>query len=196
MADYHNHFHHFAISYYEGSRTVKPRGFSQWDGVGEFEDHIGLTKEQYREAKLAYRQGGGKRLMPAFGMIHAPEYASRLGFEVWITTTRPWMRHDSTDPDTRHWLEKHGVAFDHLLYEDPNKYERLAELVDAHRVLFVIDDLDVMLRQAELFLPRAAVVKAERFHNQFDDWHTGAGGLLQVQEILETCKAVWDARDR
>jgi hypothetical protein len=161
LAKYHQHFAEFAWRYWD--KTPRFVGgdaawgaVQDWDGSGEFEDYIGITKAEYREAKLAYRQGGGKRLMPDYPGAKQISVGCHLaGSEVWLATTRPYMRHDSTDPDTRFWLAKHGIYFDHLLYHD-EKYEQLATLVDPDRVVMILEDLpdsSTMRRSSSLGKP-------------------------------------------
>lgn len=140
---YHDHFRDFAQEYW------KTRLRPGYTGQGDFGDWMGLSKPDYREAKLAYRQGGGKRTMPAYP--HATEFVQSLhdmGAEVWLTTTRPYLRLDSTDPDTRFWLEHNNISYDFLLYDD-DKYEKLHEYVDPERVVMVLDDLPEQVRAAD-----------------------------------------------
>jgi hypothetical protein len=144
--------------------------WESWDGDGDFEEYLGLTRVQYREAKLAYRQGGFKRWSPTM-----PELTDLLSIlkdlraqqlvEVWITTTRPWMRLDSVDPDTRHWLDRNFPIYDHILYDD-HKYSKLANLVDRDRVVAVVDDLPEMVLEASESFPGAAVMMIDRSHNR------------------------------
>lgn len=135
LGDYHRHFVRFAESYF-GMHLP-----DTWNGMGEWEQHLGLTKHEYREVKLAYRQGGQKRSMPVFQNALAGMDAIReTNAELWLTTTRPWNRLDSVDPDTREWLRRNSIPYDHLLYDD-DKYARLAEIVGAERVIAVVDDL-------------------------------------------------------
>ena len=56
------------------------------------------------------------------------------GVEVWIATTRPWMRLDNIDPDTREWLARNEIPWDYMIYGE-DKYEQLLERVDRERVL-------------------------------------------------------------
>jgi hypothetical protein len=69
------------------------------------------------------------------------------GAELWLTTTRPYLRLDNVDPDTRAWLERHHILYDHMIY-DEQKYPLLAELVGADRVVAVLDDLPEQLQSA------------------------------------------------
>lgn len=111
-----------------------------WDGIGEFSDHLGIDKHVYRQAKLAYRTGGFKRWMAAYpGATEFMQSVATLGAEVWITTTRPWMRTDNVDPDTREWLRRNRIPHDHLLF-DEDKYGSLCQLVDRNRIVMVLDD--------------------------------------------------------
>jgi hypothetical protein len=142
LGDYHGHFIEFAEAYLGHSL---PRDY---DGVGEFSDSLGIPKATYREVKLAYRQGGGKRCMPVDPFAYQLMYSLRTQAEVFITTTRPYLRLDSTDPDTRHWLQRHRIQYDGLLY-DEDKYTVLAGIVHPDRVVAVLDDLKSQLDSAE-----------------------------------------------
>lgn len=134
LGDYHGHFLNFAEGYF--GRQF-PRDY---DGSVELHEHMGLRLERYRDCKLAYRQGGLKRTMPRYS--HATNlvaYVRRVA-EVFITTTRPYLRLDQTDPDTREWLKRYDITYDGLLYHDA-KYERLGNTVDKDRVVAILDDL-------------------------------------------------------
>lgn len=134
LGDYHGHFRRFAETYF-GRKLPE-----EYDGSVEFHEALGLPIAKYRDAKLAYRQGGGKRSMPRYDGATVMMSQLRHVAEVFITTTRPYLRLDQTDPDTRFWLDRHDIEFDGLLY-DNDKYERLAEIVDPSRVVAVLDDL-------------------------------------------------------
>lgn len=160
LGDYHSHLLSFTEGYFGRHLPW------HWDGSGNWEDFLGLTNAEYREAKLAFRQGGQKRTMPLFpGARELTTALSEAGAEVWITTTRPWMRHDATDPDTREWLRRNGIKYDHLLYDD-EKYRQLANIVDRNRVVAVIDDLPEQIREANKMFPGRAIM-VRREHNAY-----------------------------
>lgn len=150
MGDYHGHFLKFACRYmgwnpyevlghpeffiYDGSTA-----FKQW-----FCDTFDTDQRTWNDIKLAYRQGAQKRSMPLrAGAPVVCAGARAAGAELWLTTTRPYLRLDNVDPDTRFWLQHHHIHYDGLLY-DEYKYRRLAELVDIERVVAVVDDLEEM----------------------------------------------------
>jgi hypothetical protein len=147
LGDYHEHFHRFAEQYlrrrivgeaYDGSIPHR-----EW-----WRDH-GVPVAQFRDIKLAYRQGGMKRSQPPNKpMIDGIRRLKRRGVEIWITTTRPYLRLDNVDPDTRFWLEHNGIEFDHLMYDD-SKYQKLAAMVDRARVAAIVDDDGEMYDDAE-----------------------------------------------
>lgn len=117
-----------------------PRLPRSWGGEGEFSDHIGIEKDVYRQAKLAFRAGGFKRNMTPFkGAVEFMQELERLDVEVWMTTTRPWQRMDNVDPDTKEWLRRYGIPYKHLLF-DEDKYGLMTELVDPDRIVMVLDD--------------------------------------------------------
>lgn len=147
LGDYHGHFLRFASDWLN-----KGNGDSyalSYHGKTDLASHLGITKETYRTVKLAYRQGGMKRLMPTFeGARELLCTLEMSGAEIWITTTRPYLKLDSTDPDTRHWLERHRLPYDHLLYDD-DKYSVLCDIVGKERIVGVLDDLDDNYDRAE-----------------------------------------------
>jgi hypothetical protein len=134
LADWHSHFLQF------GEQYLGRKLPNTFNGSNELSDELGLDKRVYHDMKLAFRAGGFKRWMPAFsGLKRLSHCLLRSGAEVWITTTRPWMRMDSVDPDTRHWLDRNNVLYHGLLY-DENKYEILCDRVDSIRVVGVLED--------------------------------------------------------
>lgn len=160
LGDYHGHFYRFCHDYFGWPKE----NYRKWDGAGEFEDFLRLTKAEYREAKLAYRQGGTKRWMPVYP--GAPEAVRELAeiSDVWIATTRPWQRLDNIDPDTREWLRRNGMLehISGLLYGD-RKYFQLCETVDPGRIAAVVEDLPEQFAIARtLGLP---VILRENDHN-------------------------------
>jgi hypothetical protein len=144
IAEYHAWFLRFAEMYL-GRPMPDPEDNNPGLPLWKF---MGVSKTTYRRAKLAYRQGGLKRGMPCLPDI-APAVRSwrRAGAEVWICTTRPYLRLDNIDPDTREWLRRNHIQHDAVLFGH-NKYRELRRLVGAERVVAVIDDLPELLEQA------------------------------------------------
>lgn len=144
-ADYHGWFLRFAEMYL--GRDM-PAAEQNNPGM-PLHAFMGVSKATYRKVKLAYRQGGLKRAMPVTpGMPDAVRSWRKAGAEVWICTTRPYLRLDSIDPDTREWLRRNRMQYDAVLFGH-NKYRELKSLVGVQRVVAVIEDLPEMMRQAE-----------------------------------------------
>ena len=161
LGDYHGHFVEFA-SKYLGRRLPSVQNYLS---NRRFAEYLGISLPEYRTIKLAYRQGGMKRSMPIFlGAGALLRTIHEQGCELWLTTTRPYLRLDNIDPDTRFWLERHGITYDGLLY-DEDKYERLAENVDRQRVILVIDDLPDQLTAASTYFGHDRVALAANGHN-------------------------------
>lgn len=163
LGNYHDTFRVFCANYFakDGLRTLPP-----WPGVGEFEDYLGLTKAQYREAKLAWRQGGNKRWLPSYpGASELAIDIRRAGIELWVATTRPWQRLDNIDPDTKEWLRRNCIVIDGLLYGE-DKYKQLVEHVEPGRILGVVEDLPEQLEVARGV--GLATYMVDRSHNR--DW--------------------------
>lgn len=175
LGDYHGHFTQFCERYWNLDIGGHP-----YTGIVEFECWLGITKEQYREAKLAYRQGGNKRWMPCYAESAEVVREARKLAEVWICTTRPWQRLDNVDPDTREWLRRNEIEVDGLLYGD-GKYFQLCETVDPARIAAVVEDLPEQFGIARtLGLP---VILRENHHN-YD-----TGKSLVPRGNLVTCGA-------
>ncbi len=137
LADYYGHFKWFAELYLQRKLTVD----WQRNYRGEFSDALGLNKEVYRAIKLAYRQGGMKRCIPAFpGAGDLVRLVRSQGVAVWICTTRPWNRLDNIDPDTSFWIENVLGRVDGVIYGE-EKYEDLRDFVGIRPILGVLDDL-------------------------------------------------------
>lgn len=144
LGDYHGHFIRFAAQW-TGRELPAPEDINPGMPLHR---HLGMAKRTYRECKLAYRQGGLKRSMPVYpGARDLTVGVRRAGAEIWICTTRPYLRLDNIDPDTRHWLRRNGIQFDGVLYGE-HKYRDLVKRVPRGNVVAVADDLDDMLEQA------------------------------------------------
>lgn len=183
LAEYHIRLAEFAWDYHD-----LPRKIELWDGRGNYEDWLGMSQAQYREAKLAYRQGGYKRMaLPYQHAFMFMQALDALDVEIWITTTRPWSRLDSVDPDTRFWLERHGVPYTHLLYDD-HKYQKLSNIVDPRRVIAVVDDLPEMIAEANEYLPNALALLIARPHNRTEPVRYD---MLEAFECIENMAEQW-----
>ncbi|UVF61775.1 hydrolase [Gordonia phage NovaSharks] len=146
LGDFHGHFLRFAESWY-GRPMPDPSEINPGLPLHKF---MQTSKATYRQCKLAYRQGGLKRSMPAYpGASGLTRYIRQgLGAEVWICTTRPYLRLDNIDPDTRHWLRRNHIQYDGVVW-GPHKYRDLAKRVGTDRIVAVLDDELALVRQAK-----------------------------------------------
>ena len=179
LGAYHQHFRQFAQLW--TGRTLR----WDWDPAfeGSFSRALHMSKAQYRQCKLAFRQGGLKRAMPPFEDIRElTVHLRKAGAQVWICTTRPYNRFDSVDPDTRHWLRRNKLQWDGLLYGD-TKYKDLVKIVGRDRVVAVYDDLPEQHEiAASLGLP--AVMRCQE-HNQWWPWDKADSPVGTTQEALD-----------
>lgn len=145
LGDYHGHFLKFAEQWY-GREMPDPTDINPGLPLHKF---MGTSKSKYRECKLAYRQGGMKRSMPVYaGVAELTRYIRQtLKAEVWICTTRPYLRLDNIDPDTREWLRRNRIQYDGVIW-GPNKYRDLVKKVGANRVVAALDDELRLVQQA------------------------------------------------
>lgn len=136
LGDYHGHFLWFAEAWLD-KKMPDPTDINPGMPLHKF---MGVSLRVYRECKLAYRQGGLKRFMPCYpGAAELAADARRLGAEVWICTTRPYLRLDNIDPDTREWLRRNRIQYDAVLFGD-DKYKELQRQA-GWRVGAVFEDL-------------------------------------------------------
>lgn len=146
LAEYHQWFLMFATMYF-GRDFPHPSEVNPGQPLHSF---MGISKARYRECKLAYRQGGMKRSMPALPGADRLCAAIRRRAELWICTTRPYLRLDNIDPDTREWLRRNSIRYDALLF-DPvggdGKYRELMRQA-AGRVACALEDLPEQFERA------------------------------------------------
>jgi hypothetical protein len=134
-----------------------------------------------------------KRTMPPYG--DARWFLQRLredGFEIWLTTTRPYLRLDNVDPDTREWLRRQDMTYDGLLY-DEDKYRRLIDIVGLERIVLVIEDLaDKYDRAEELGLP---VVLINRPHNRATYRDNTVDNFREAYKLADQLRIEWRGRN-
>lgn len=185
LGDYHSHFTRFAQEW-TGRAMPDPAEINP--GLPLYK-HLGMSKATYRQCKLAYRQGGMKRSMPVYqGAAELTRYIRKRGAEVYICTTRPYLRLDNIDPDTRHWLRRGRIQFDGVLFGE-HKYRDLVRNVGADRVLFVLDDLPEMCSQAEAVGLRA-IIRSQPY-NRHVYGYPRADDLLIVCDVFDAALEAW-----
>jgi len=152
LGDYHSHFLDFARKFM-GKEMPPADQINPGQPLWKF---MGVTQEAYRECKLAFRQGGNKRWMPMYpGIKRFADNVKTVGAELWLCTTRPYLRLDNIDPDTRECLRRAGIEPDGLLFGD-DKYKELHRQAGS-RVAGVIDDLPEMCLEANKYFPLVAI---------------------------------------
>jgi len=189
IGNYHAHFYRFCRRYW----GLTSRN-DQWDGSGEFEDWIGITKSQYREAKLAYRQGGLKRWMPVYNGAQAMTSAIvRHDIELWLVTTRPWLRMDNIDPDTRWWLERNEITYDYLMYGTEDKYGMLLKNVELDRIIGVLEDLPDQFDAARV-LGLPVLMRMNKHNRDKNAQRYPATTLDGFEKLMLEAKHEWEQR--
>lgn len=175
LGEYHDHFIGFCEAY------VGRKMRRNYDGTVSLAKWCGISKTTYRQVKLAYRQGGLKRSMPAY--TNARELTVSLrkaGAEVVICTTRPYLHLSNIEPDTAHWLRRNGIQHDGLIMGE-HKYRQLIREYGFDNIVMVLDDLPEQLEIASaLGLP---AVKRRADHNWQFDFDPHVGTLLGAKHI-------------
>jgi hypothetical protein len=179
MGLYHMHFLEFAAAYLGRpiyTHYVGNQPFKEW-----FCMTYRCTPDDWHDIKLAYRQGGMKRTMPAYpDAATLCESIMKAGAELWVTTTRPYIRHDNIDPDTREWLRRNGIKYDYMIY-DGHKYHKLRQLVGKDRVCAVLDDLrEEIVEASSMFGGDVPILRVNSFNTAFKE---SANNMLPVVPI-------------
>jgi len=196
LGDYHGNFLDFAQRYFgrlfPHKEIINP-GLPLWE-------FMGISLRDYRDAKLAYRQGGWKRWMPAYegASLLTRQVRRKLGAELWLCTTRPYLRLDNVDPDTREWLRRNELEYDALLFDpvaDGSKYDELYRQAGG-RVASVVDDLPEMIEEAErLRMPEfAQPILRDQPYNRHLSFARRAMSLEQVAEYIRYDLEVWRSK--
>jgi hypothetical protein len=185
LGDYHTHFLWFAEQWL-GKLMPDAEAINPGMRLHKF---MGVRLADYRACKLAYRQGGLKRFMPVYdGAGALSRQIRRAGAELWICTTRPYLRLDSIDPDTREWLRRAGIKYDAVLYGE-GKYKELKRQAGS-RVASIVDDLPELIAQAYgLFQPLAPIVRDQPYNRT-----AGIGGsweLINHARRAHDCDQIW-----
>lgn len=189
LGDYHGHFLDFATKFFgrpfPASHAINP-GLRLWE-------FMGIEVHEYRAAKLAYRQGGWKRWMPAYdGADYLTEKLRRAGAEIWITTTRPYLRLDNIDPDTREWLRRNGIEYDAVIFGD-DKYKELVRQVGRGRVVAVFDDLPECLEQANVMQLQKIWMRDQPYNAHFNPrWADRVDNLFDLADYISSDIHDWD----
>jgi FMN phosphatase YigB (HAD superfamily) len=183
LGDHYTHFTQFAALWLGRDVEMTPElGWPNGASKFQFYSSLGISRDTYRKIKLAYRLGGMKRSMPMYE--GAPELAkslSSMGVSIWICTSRPYLRLDTMDPDTRHWLQRRHIKYNNAIYGD-YKYRQLAKIVAPENVVCVLDDLPEMCAQAT----RVGLypILIERLHNRD-----------RPSDSYRSVKDLWEARE-
>lgn len=181
LGDYHAWFLKYASEIYFGRPMPDPLTINPGMRLHRF---MGLPLVEYRACKLAFRQGAMKRAMPVY------PYAAELtrdvrkaGGQVWICTTRPYLRLDNIDPDTQEWLNRNGIKFDAIIYGE-DKYRELKRQA-GKRVAAVIEDLPELWMQAARRFPDARVLLRHQPYNTHIETPDRVGNLeYAAKEIV------------
>lgn len=184
IAAYHKHFRRFAEQYMQ-----QPLPMLWADAMqGELNDALRLDKHTYRDIKLAYRQGGMKRSIPLIDSTAGvlADGIRHLQTQVWICTTRPWLRLDNIDPDTRFWLERNVGQVDGLIYGE-EKYEDLIDIVGQERILGIADDLPENYERARQ-LGLRAILRAGDHNQWWRNQHQDAKVAFNSMDIYNQVK--------
>jgi hypothetical protein len=181
LGDYHKHFLQFAEKFF-GRIMPDPLNINRGKPLWE---HMRVTEWEYNQAKLAYRQGGFKRWMPCYeGAAELTKSIHAEGGEVWITTTRPYLRLDNIDPDTREWLRRNHIAYDAVLF-GRDKYRELVRQVGRARIAAVFDDLPKYLSQAYAEVIPNIYIMDQPYNRDFTPpWADRVDNLTDLQDYV------------
>ena len=181
LGDYHGHFLRFAEGWL-GYPMPKSHDINPGMRLSEF---MNLTPETYRKIKLAYRQGGMKRTMPAHpGAAWMTNRIHKEGAEIWLCTTRPYNKLDNIDADTTEWLARNRIEYDAVLFDDGKghgKFQELVRQVGLGRIVAVADDLTDNLKEAE----KASIGRRYLYAQPYNLQGVDNSGMIRVPSIYD-----------
>ena len=164
LGDYHGHFLRFAAEWY-GRDMPSPTDINPGLPLHKF---MRTSKATYRQCKLAYRLGGLERSMPVYeGASDLTALVRQAGAELWLATTRPYLKLDSQSVNTRHWLRRHNIQYDALIFGE-RKYRDLARIVGVNRIAAVLDDLPELYSQAYSLGIMGTVLRDQPYNKHFN----------------------------
>jgi len=88
-----------------------------------------------------YRQGGFRDVALIPGSKEALDAMRKAGYKIVIITARPYWQYKRIYADTLHWLQKHDIPFDLILY-NKDKAEATYEHIFPAKPEFFIEDRD------------------------------------------------------
>lgn len=182
LGDYHGHFLRFAEQWLG---KPMPDAAANTGGVPLYK-YMGVSKRTYRECKLAYRQGGLKRSMPVYeGAADLTRHIRKKGAQVWICTTRPYLRLDNIDPDTRHWLRRNKIAYDGVLFGE-HKYRDLVRIVGLDNIAMVLDDLPEVLSTMPIPPKGVRALRLQPYNTyDADHWKYAVGDMEEARFLFD-----------
>lgn len=185
LGDYHGHFLRFAEDWY-GRPMPKPVDINPGMPLHKF---MKTSKATYRQCKLAYRQGGLERSMPVYpNASRMTRNFRRAGAELWLCTTRPYLKMDTQSPNTIHWLRRNKIQYDHML-AGPHKYRDLVKQVGRERIVAVLDDLPEMVYQADE-IGLEAMIRTQPYNGHVAEFPR-ADDLYQAESFIGGMLAIW-----
>lgn len=186
LGDYHGHFLRFAEAWYgrpmPEASTINP-------GL-PLHKFMCTSKTTYRQCKLAYRQGGLERSMPCYsGASELTKSIREAGGELWLATTRPYLKMDTQSPNTVHWLRRNKIQYDHML-AGPHKYRDLARQVGKDRIVCVMDDLPEMCDQAKQ-LGLTTILRDQPYNKHYDAYNYSTADMNRAWGIIHSLLFYW-----
>jgi len=186
LGDYHGHFLRFAGSWY-GREMPDPADINPGLPLHKF---MHTSKRTYRECKLAYRQGGLERSMPSYsGAQELTRAIRKTGAEVWLCTTRPYLKLDTQSPNTQHWLRRNRIQYDHLI-SGTHKYRDLVRQVGKDRIVCVMDDLPEMLDQANS-LGITTILRDQPYNRHYDQHSFSVCEMGKAKSLIMALMYDW-----
>tara|TARA_Y100000741_G_scaffold356830_1_gene333958 strand:- start:514 stop:1050 length:537 start_codon:yes stop_codon:yes gene_type:complete len=89
----------------------------------EAKENIGIDK--YKELKHSYRLSDYKADLPINDNIYIViENLQKLNYKILLMTSRPFKFYPELFKNTKNWLERNNISFDHLLQKSENNIKK------------------------------------------------------------------------
>lgn len=167
LCDYRKTWHDFLIS-----RGVGVVNNISVDLSGALSD-----PSQYRFLKEDFRREGWKTKMNAFENASIfTETLSSFGLKVVIVTARPMHEHMRIYYDTVDWLEKNGIFYDHLVFEEKKREWASANL---NKIRFCVEDDPLQAQKMSTWGMKVFLVD-QPYNKNVDNEN-----IIRVENLLE-----------
>lgn len=151
----------------------------------------GLSNKKYLLMKHEYRISGIKQKVPCTnGAKEFVDSLKRLGYSIIILTARPYKQYFRIFADTKICLDKHGIKYDAILFDDAKHVKIVKEFP---KLKFMVEDSRVISNEVGAWGYKCYLIN--NIYNQ-GDLNKNVIRVERLDEVIQTEKNRDNARKR